>query len=230
MSIKSLILYGSCARKDDDSSSDVDILAISDEPSYRSSSVNKTNLSVYPHELALSRAKGGDLFMLHIIREGQEIYDSGNVLKELRESFKYKSDYSSEVSQASDLGWFLLNWVDSLSDFSLFNKRIAWCVRTILIARSAEQRTPVFSAIGLAAFSGRPEYVRLIKVKNKSGKDELSVSMFRCFLDEFGSPLSREILSANLSDQKEYFSETGNKIAELTAESFIKGFCSVNYS
>ena len=50
----------------------------------------------------------------------------------------------AEIAHATDLGWYLAKFGDELNS-DLQVKRSLWCIRTILIARSAERRDPIFA-------------------------------------------------------------------------------------
>lgn len=166
MAILALALYGSSARGDNNELSDVDLFAITDDDEYRMLVDGKINMACYPLPLALERAKDGDLFILHICTEAKEIYAFSGEFQQLKTTYCYKETYSREIAHASDLAWFLVDTGSHFRNFTLLNKRIAWCVRTILIAKSAEIKTPCFAASDLSTFSGTPHTALLIDGKN----------------------------------------------------------------
>src|SRR4051812_15822449 len=107
---------------------------------------NRINFSYYPMGDILSLATQGDLFVLHIKTEAKVLYDAHEFFKKIDAFFHFKESYQKEIIQVSELGWFLISISSNKLDASMFNKRVAWCVRTILIAKSADNRNPVFSA------------------------------------------------------------------------------------
>lgn len=165
MSIKSLILFGSRARNDNTIKSDIDILAIHTQNYYKMIAYNKHNIVYYNSELLEERTKTGNLFCLHIYKEGKIIYDTNNVFKNIIEKFRYKENYQNEIIEASDLGWLLLKYKDKFDNYFYYNKKLAWCIRTILIAQSAEKRTPVFSTNDLVNFSNDEDVAKIISAK-----------------------------------------------------------------
>src|SRR3546814_4225669 len=82
----------------------------------------------------------------------------------LRTLFRFKPTYESDARAASDLGWFIVRH-GLLLDQPVVTRRIAWCVRTLLIARSAESGNPIFSANELTASAGFPAAGDLISQK-----------------------------------------------------------------
>jgi hypothetical protein len=166
MAILALALYGSSVRGDDNELSDVDLFAITDDDEYRMLVEGKINTACYPLSLALERARDGDLFILHICTEAKELYAFSGEFQQLKTTFRYKKNYSREIAHASDLAWFLVDTGSHFRNFTLLNKRIAWCVRTILIAKSAENKMPCFAASELSTLSGSPYTAMLIDGKN----------------------------------------------------------------
>ena len=216
MSILALALYGSRAREDNDENSDVDIFALSTEPTYRMIIQSKLNIACYPESLAMKRAHEGDLFILHITKEGKIIYDTSANFQILKSEFRYKENYAKEITDASELGWMLVNIAKNLSNYTLLNRRIAWCVRTILIAKSAEQKEPCFSAHDLCNFSGKSCVYILIKNKNNDSFDETIIKSFRNFLDIFGTQPTILAQSPDISAYQNHFKMTNNIIGLKT--------------
>jgi hypothetical protein len=216
MAIISLALYGSRARHDEDADSDIDLFAISDEPEYRMIVKGNANIANYPRSLALERAGQGDLFMLHIVSESKTLYDPGGDIEQLKKGFTFRSSYESEIKFASDIAWMLIEHAHSSDNFSFINRRIAWCVRTILIARAANLRRPIFSAKGLAEFSGSALSLSLIKSKGHIGPRAESIKELETFVGQFGTdrPANRGGLS--LYDYAPIFAESKNVMGTKT--------------
>ena len=186
MAILTLTIYGSRARGDYTSSSDIDLFAITDEDHYRMVVEGKTNLACYPKDLAEQRAMNGDLFILHICSEAKEIYGDGFYFNCLKNAFKYKPNYYHEKSNAAELAWFLIDLSSKFRNVLLLNKRIAWCVRTILIASAAESREPIFSKESLVEYSGNNLVGKLISLKDSSIFNRDCMSELEKFLISFG--------------------------------------------
>ncbi len=223
MSLIALALYGSCARNDQDKDSDVDIFAISSDATYQMIVNNKLNIASYPESLALERASNGDLFILHVIEEGKAIYDPSGKLTELKLGFRYKENYQKEITNASDLGWMLVDLAPTVTNFTLLNRRIAWCVRTILIARSAEAKKPCFSANELCEFSKTAYVYALIKNKNINWLNENALKSFQDFLNTFGVNSQSSRGKADLSIYHDHFVTTGNVIGLKTISLLSNG-------
>ncbi|HDZ8857654.1 TPA: nucleotidyltransferase domain-containing protein [Aeromonas dhakensis] len=218
MAILSLSIYGSRSRGDHSESSDIDLFAITDEDHYKMVVNGITNMACYPTFLALQRANEGDLFILHLCEEAKELYHSEISLKQLKEAFKYKDNYCHEIMCASDLAWYLIDFKNEIRNPLLINKRIAWCVRTIIIAKSAERRKPVFSTKGLIEFSRIPEVYKLISLKDSISLNKDCISLLEGFLMSMGLNRPSAIINKNKS-YYELFNITNNTMGIKTFES-----------
>lgn len=209
MTVTAMLLFGSHARGDEDIFSDTDLLLISEDD--RPQHVQKGHLStsIYPLEDLLQRAKNGDLFVCHITREAKAIYDPVDQLALLRAHFVLRTSYQKEIEHASDLGWFIVDFGHESRLQQLINRRIAWCVRTILIAKSAELKRPVFSAANLSVFAQSGDVLTLIKNKETDRVDPNAIRMLTKFLIDIEE---REIGPGQTSygEYIQRFSQTGN--------------------
>lgn len=217
MSILALALYGSRARGDHNPDSDVDLFAITDDSSYKMIVENSVNMACYPRDLATSRAQGGDLFILHIIQEGKALFDSSGEIERLHAEFSFKKSYETDIKLASDLAWFFLDLNSLFRNYTLINKRIAWCVRTILIAMSAEVRRPVFSSNKLREFSNSKEAYLLIERKDSSQRGTAaSIGYLSNFLAKFGRQRPIPSPTPTLQEYRTYFSGSKNSMGIKT--------------
>lgn len=218
MSVSAIALFGSRARGDHEPGSDTDLLLVTSEPTPRHVTRGHLSLSLYPYEDLVVRARQGDLFLCHVVKEAKVLYDNDGHFEVLRSSFRLRKSYSSEVRQASDLGWFLARFGEMLDDPALVTRRIAWCVRTILIARSAESGNPVFSVEALTEFSGLPSVRRLIRQKAESKVTSQATSDLKQFLIQRG--LEDPVTHADSTEPYRLrFSETSNDVAIQTLRS-----------
>lgn len=162
MSILAVVLFGSRARGDQTAGSDTDLLFATNEESGRHVTRGNISISFYGMEDLRRRARRGDLFLCHVLQEGRTLYDPDARIDELHGLFRLKASYAPEIRGAADLGWLLARVGSTWPDRRLAARRMAWCVRTILIARSAEAGEPRFSLEALAARSPEPSLVRLL--------------------------------------------------------------------
>ncbi len=225
MSILALALYGSRAREDQQPESDVDLFAVTDDADYRMIVQNNVNIACYPRTLAINRASTGDLFMLHIVREAKTLLDTGGEMDVIRQSFRYRDDYKSDIVHASDIAWFMLDNVGSFRNYAFFNKRVAWCVRTILIALSAEARNPVFSARLLGEFSKSNEAFLLICAKSSAQYNPTCWQFLALFLERFGYPNPVINTGRGATDYALHFARTNN-VMGLKTVAAIRGSAS----
>jgi len=193
--ILGIVLYGSRARGDHVASSDVDLLALTQGGRPATATWSGATVSRYPLEQVLRRARSGDLFTLHLVSEGKVIWEQSAVFPTIRRAFCYRSDYDREIRVASDVGWFLLHHHDRAVDGLRFNQRLVWCTRTILTAKAASQRRPIFSAAGLAAFAGSTAVASVIRAKGSPTIDPAVLDDFRNVLGRHGDPEPHPLIS-----------------------------------
>lgn len=160
-------------------------MLVTTEPRVRHAAMGNMSLYLYPWEKLLRDARDGDLFVCHIVYEARPLHDPKDLVPALRKAFRFKDSYALEIRNAADLGWFILRNVDDLPGH-LATKRIAWCVRTILIAKAAERRTPIFSAAALARSTGDRHVRRLITLKANASLTPKDIALFTFFLTEQG--------------------------------------------
>jgi len=212
MTISAVALFGSRARGDGDETSDVDLLLFTNEDEPRHVTMGNISLSLYPLAHLLGLASNGDLFACHLALEAKPIHDPDGQLAQLRANFQLRGSYSAEVGQASDLGWLLARFGQSLPNASLVNRRIAWCIRTILIGRSAERRQPIFATAALVEFASTPAVEELIKLKSsqRSPTNEI-LAQLESFLESWGNP--DPALSTTIpAGYRQRFAQTRNSV------------------
>jgi len=183
MSVAAILLFGSLARADQTEESDTDLLLITVNDQTRHVSVGHLSMFLYPWPRLKLDAQDGDLFVCHLVREAKAIFDPDGYLLKLREAFHLRADYRREVAQATDLGWFLVRFGGELNSM-LQAKRTLWCIRTILIARSAESGDPVFAPKILADRSESTFARELLTKRRDRWNDEAMRDCLRLFLEE----------------------------------------------
>lgn len=187
--LKCLILFGSHARGDVDIHSDFDLLGIDDSKDYTVKDIGKVNFSLYSSEEALRLSHEGNLFFLHIINEGKCLFND-DFLNQIRNAFSYKESYLEEAVVAYFLAEKILEKKDAITNWVIANKRISWCVRTILISISADNRHPIFSKYELANVAFKKKFtsqqsIMLIDAKSKECKDNNVLFLLEEFLQEY---------------------------------------------
>ncbi len=170
----------------------------------------------YPWNKLLADASEGDLFICHVTMEAKPVFDPREHLQRLRARFRLRPSYARDVSQASDLGWLLDRHADALPQ-QLVAKRIIWCVRTILIARAAEQGRPVFAPTELASTTRSKAASELLAERHQRRVDALMRRRFRNFLlTEAAGPSLPE--DAELDAFRALFRGTDNRVGLSTID------------
>ena len=214
MVVAATLLFGSLARNDHAEGSDTDILMISLGKEMRHISVGNLSLFLYPWQKLEQDASEGDLFVCHLVREARALIDPDDFLSKLRGAFRFRSTYQADIQRAADLGWYIIKFGDELNA-SLHAKRVLWCIRTILIARSAESRNPVFAPQRLA------EHIRLAPVRDLliNRRHRYDVAHLREALRQFLEhevPLDASLENADRNAFLKRFANTSNKVALQT--------------
>lgn len=214
MAIAASLLFGSLARTDHGEGSDTDLLMINLEDETRHVSVGHLSLFIYPWRRLEKDAQSGDLFTCHLVQEAKALVDPDDYLAQLRRSFRFRQSYQEEIERASDLGWYLVMFGHELNS-SLLAKRVLWCVRTVLIARSVEQRAPVFAPPELANQTRSQPARDLLTRRHHQRDDDSLRQALRAFLEtELPSPPPP--ISADRSMFLAQFLKTSNKVALQT--------------
>lgn len=214
MPVAATLLFGSLARADQSECSDTDLLMIGLDEEMRHVSVGHLSLFLYPWRQLEQDAREGDLFVCHLVREARPLIDPDNYLSRLQRAFQFRSSYAAEIARASDLGWFLVNFGAELNP-QLLTKRALWCVRTILIARSAEERNPVFAPDRLAERTPSLSAQDLLRNRRRSRDGIAAQNALRQFLIEAGIN-DRSLEHAGRAEFIDRFAATTNKVALQT--------------
>ncbi|TBY65761.1 nucleotidyltransferase domain-containing protein [Rhizobium leguminosarum bv. viciae] len=209
MTIEAIFLYGSWARGDQGEKSDNDLLMVTDEGRSYHVTDGHHSMTYYPLAALKEMARQGDLFVYHIVLEAKSVFDPNGILEILRGVFRAKESYRVEISHGGDLGWYLVHHHQSLSP-TLVAKRIAWSVRTILIAKSAMLGRPVFAPDTLVSLSTFRETKQLIATRHGNFTPE-AVPTLRSFLSFEGLP---DPLGPHASEPawRRHFAETANRV------------------
>lgn len=212
--IAAILLFGSRARRDEKRGSDTDLLLVVPDGDPRHLSWDNFSMFLYAWPKLVTDAAAGDLFVCHLVEEAKAIFDPTDRLSQLRSEFRLRSDYSDLIRQACDLGWFLSRFGRELNS-SVAARRMIWCVRTILIAKSAEAGTPTFAPPGLAEFSRSRVATDLLAARHQRQADASLKSRFRQFLIDECADNSWH-LRADIPDFMSRFVKTGNRVALQT--------------
>ena len=113
-----------------------------------------------------------------------------------------------------DFGWYLVLHGDELNA-SLLAKRALWCIRTILIARSAERREPIFAPRQLAQETRSVAAREFLSHRHDPRDDTTVRQVLRAFLEAEGLP-DADLMTANRELFLQRFSATANKVALQT--------------
>lgn len=213
-SVAAILLFGSRARRDEGRGSDTDLLLIVADGEPRHHSWDNFSTFLYAWPKLLADAEAGDLFVCHLVREAKAVFDPSDRLGQLRAAFRLRRDYAELIQQAGDLGWFLDRFGQELNS-GIVARRMIWCARTLLIAKSAESGHPIFSPNALAAFSTSPIAPELLAARHQRRVDATLRARFRRFLvDE--CPASPWHLQATKEEFIARFVHNGNEVALQT--------------
>lgn len=197
----SLVLYGSRARGDHRQKSDVDLLGVVEQGPIRNElSAGGTSVYRYPYELLLNNSRRGDLFVLHLVREGIVLHDSLGLFAAVQKEFEFRTYYSDVISDA----YFVTKFFQTrpvLLKQKMARKRLVWATRTILIARAAEQKLALFSSDALARFSGLSGLKKAIDDRNLVDHGELLTLAIK-IADRYGATDESSLWPEAKEDQR----------------------------
>lgn len=213
--VSAILLFGSRAREDNTRGSDTDLLLIASPTAPQHKSIGHLSMFFYPWEKLADDARGGDLFVCHIVREAKAVFDPTHQLDKLRSLFRLRSSYAREIAQAGALGWLLDRHAGAF-DSQVVSRRMIWCIRTILIARLAERGTPEFAPAALAA-SAPESAANLLQNRHQRRADATMRQRFRHFLVQAAGepPLP---VNATIDEYRAFFARTDNKVGLQTIE------------
>jgi predicted nucleotidyltransferase len=215
--ISAVLLFGSRARGDNSRGSDTDLLLISPPGTPRHKSSGHLSMFFYPWIKLVADAREGDLFVCHLTLEAKAVFDPTDRLEKLRSAFKLRSNYQREIVQACEVGSLIDRFAEQLTP-EIVARRILWCVRTILIARSAERGEPVFAPAQLAATASSAAAADLLVGRHQRKVDATMRQRFRRFLAEEANDLTT-CACVNLDEYERWFERTGNMIGLQTLRS-----------
>lgn len=211
--LMSLILYGSRARGDHRPHSDVDLLGIVPTGSIRREvRAGGTSIYQYPSDLLLEKSREGDLFTLHLVKEGISLHDSNDFFKTVRSSFAFKSEYTDEI----EAGYLVIKFFQSRPSLLSNNKarkRLVWAIRTILIARCAENRRACFSSAALARVSGLPALKGIVDNRHSKATGELLAAAGKV-ANKFAADRARVEWPLDLNGQRELMESCGGLVRD----------------
>lgn len=162
-----LVLYGSKARGDARSGSDVDLLlALEGEDLAPPTTTQGVSLHRYPRGWLEKSARAGTLFSYHIAFEGIALEDQGDFLGRLRSLFAPKVSYQEELVLGALVMKLLLekDWGPNFAA----RQRFFWALRTLLIAASTRAGPPRFAADALERLSGVIGVAALIDAREEA--------------------------------------------------------------
>jgi len=214
MAVVATLLFGSLARADHSEGSDTDLLMINLDDETRHVSIGHLSLFLYPWRQLKQDARDGDLFVCHLVREARPLIDPDGYLPKLRGAFEFRPAYRDEITRAADFGWYLVRFGSELNS-QLLAKRALWCIRTILIARSAERRDPVFAPQRLAEQTRSASARDLLGNRRRRHDDTVLRESLRQFLKN-EVPDDRVLEHADRDAFMMRFATTSNKVALQT--------------
>lgn len=216
MPVVATLLFGSLARADQSEGSDTDLLMVNLDDETRHVSVGHLSMFLYPWRKLEQDSRDGDLFVCHLAREAKPLLDPDGYLQQLKNAFRFRSDYETEITRATEFGWYMVRFGEELNSH-LQAKRALWCIRTILIARSAERQDPIF-APRLLAEQTRSVAGRDLLIRRHAARDCAEVRQsLRLFLEEetTSNPFNE---LADRCDFIERFRATSNEVALQTLQ------------
>lgn len=214
-----VLLFGSLARGDSSENSDIDILVSAPQGRLVSVKEGDAEIQHTPQETLLEMARRGDLFAIHLAYEAKAISDPSHFFQEFKAQLVIRRDYSKE----RDWAFTLLSYLRLNKDFEfkpeLRNKRIAWCVRTVLISLLIERGRIIFSPFRLAQEYPDEFVDRLIALRRETDGETFFLDDTLKFLKKYDQKNVWKYSTAKLEDQ---FEIDENEVALATIKALKK--------
>lgn len=203
--ISCLVLFGSHATNEADEESDIDLLGINRSTLRTVRENGKVNLSLYSLDELTRMAQSGNIFLLHVLLEGICIYNP-DIFNNLKDKFKYKENYDIDIATAFYLAKTIFRERDNISNWIVANKRISWCIRTILISISVHKRHPIFSKRKLASscintgLNYESSFSLIDAKSNKERNDNILnyLNVFLGFYDNYNEEIKNSCFSSGI--------------------------------
>lgn len=162
-----VILFGSIARMDSNSLSDIDIAVVTKDylPKTTVDNKSKINFSFYTEKKIFQMASEGSLFVKHIINEGVILNGDSQLIEKLRAAFgtldidKLRKEvvFSTKYLDISEDEYFV-NW-------KRFNDLILYIYRTFLYVRCHKIGIETFSLEKIASILNEEKILEFISLK-----------------------------------------------------------------
>ena len=203
------------ARGDAAEGSDVDILVAAKGGRIGSRKFSGVEIQFTPKSELLSMAARGDLFAIHLAYEAHIISDPSGFFRHFKSELRIRRNYNSEAEKALALAAYLCKRGTKPSQRAIRDKRIAWCVRTVLISRMIDDGRIIFSPQALASHFEESYLPNLIALRRQSHKKYLK-SELKQFILVFGG---EEFIRLSSQELKARFKEQENNVALTTLSS-----------
>jgi nucleotidyltransferase-like protein len=156
-----VMLFGSCARGDQNASSDVDVLQLVERwrPSYET---GRFSVSVYTCARLLELARTGSLFVLHLVTEGRTIEDPTGELSRILTSYRQPASYEGARNKLQRAACVLdIDRIAFDRNPEGFLQVGLHILRTALYVRCVETGNPIFSMPRVARHLGQPRIAEI---------------------------------------------------------------------
>jgi predicted nucleotidyltransferase len=181
-----VMVFGSVARGDASSNSDVDVLQVATRSS-RVFTVGRMHVYIYAATRLLRMAEQGALFVLHLKLEGQILRDPDGSLRRCLNSYVAPANYDpyrqalKRTARLLDISreGYLVRWKE-------YNALAVFVLRTTLYARFAEEGEPIFSLSEIARRMPKMDLGAMLTLKTST------VPAFEAFCQ------TRALISADL--------------------------------
>lgn len=221
-----VLLFGSMARGDSSETSDVDLLISEETGSIKSERAGRVEVQYTPQKHLMEMSARGDLFAIHLAYEAKVVADPDGFFDDFKKSLRIKSSYTKEREAASALAAYLLKRKLSTTQIPIRNKRVAWCVRTILISLLLEEGEIVFSPVRLQDLYPDRKIGILLGARRATIKLSGYKTALRWFLEEYGEA---EFGRKGLKELRECFEQQNNEVAKSTIRSLSRSIVSSSY-
>jgi hypothetical protein len=214
------------ARGDSSETSDVDLLISEVTGSIKSERTGRVEVQYTPQDFLMEMSARGDLFAIHLAYEAKIVSDPDSFFVKFSAALKIKSSYADEREAASALATYLLKRKLSKPQIPIRNKRVAWCVRTILISLLLEKGDIVFSPTRLQEIYSDKRITTLLNARRERIESQDYKKALQWFIDEYGEG---NFGRKGLKQLRQDFERQGNQVAKSTIQSLWRSNSKSSY-
>lgn len=194
----SIVLFGSYSRGDQNEFSDIDVLHVTIIKS-KPYTKNNVNYSTYTLDQLTEMAQKGDLFILHIIKEGRILFGSNNVLDYLSNQFiqpKSYDDYRTKLINCA--GLLSVNNQEFDKRAIEYYRLLSFLFRSYLYSLMLDSGKVCFSLVDVSKYFNDIRLIKVFSYKKYTSIDYSDFVFCKLIYEEYSKTIFLNKFNNNL--------------------------------